>query len=69
MHLQQTKRASAASGGPQYFFHSLTDPIRSYLRQKGSVQVALVTPYGATKSNFIAVSKDSKLDEELLTSR
>lgn len=65
MHLQQTKRESAASGGPQYFFHNLTDPIRSYLRQKGSVQVALVTPYGATKSNFMAVSKDHKLDEKL----
>lgn len=61
MHLQQTKRASRTSGGPQYYFHDLTDPVKIYLREKGAVPVALVTPYGATKSNFFAVSRDSKL--------
>jgi hypothetical protein len=57
MHLQQTKRDSRASGGPQYYFHNLTDPIKTYLRAKGAVRVALVTPYGATKSDYFAVSK------------
>lgn len=61
MHLQQTKRASRASGGPQYYFHDLTEPVKFYLRQKGIVQVALITPYGATKSDFFAVSLDRKL--------
>jgi hypothetical protein len=61
MHLQQTKRASRASGGPQYYFHDLTEPVKLYLRQKGAVQVALITPYGATKSHFFAVSHDRKL--------
>lgn len=61
MHLQQTKRASRASGGPQYYFHDLTDPVKFYLREVGAVAVALVTPYGATKSNFFAVSRDHKL--------
>jgi len=63
MHLQQTKRASRATGGPQYYFHDLTEPVKVYLREKGAVPVALVTPYGATKSHFFAVSRDSKLGE------
>jgi len=61
MHLQQTKRSSIASGGPQYYFHDLSDPVSTYLRSQGAVQVALVTPYGATKSDFFAVGRDHKL--------
>ena len=61
MHLQQTKRASRATGGPQYYFHDLSEPVKVYLRQKGVVPVALITPYGATKSHFFAVGRDSKL--------
>jgi hypothetical protein len=61
MHLQQTKRASAETGGPQYYFHHLDNAIRTYLRVEGVVPVALVTPYGATKSHFYAVGKDHKL--------
>jgi hypothetical protein len=61
MHLQQTKRLSIASGGPQYYFHDLSDPVSTYLRAQGAVRVALVTPYGATKSDFFAVGKDHKL--------
>lgn len=62
MHLQQTKRGSRKSGGPQYYFHHLTEAVSTYLRKKGAVPVALVTPYGATKSHFYAVGKDHKLD-------
>ena len=62
MHLQQTKRGSRATGGPQYYFHDLSDPIKTYLRKKGAVRLALVTPYGATKSDYSAVSKDHKID-------
>ena len=65
MHLQQTKRESRATGGPQYYFHDLTDPVKVYLRTKGVVAVALVTPYGATKSHFLAVSRDRKLGKGL----
>jgi len=61
MHLQQTKRESRRSGGPQYYFHDLTDAVKIYLRQKGAVRVALVTPYGATKSDYFAVSSEHKL--------
>jgi hypothetical protein len=62
MYLQQTKRASAASGGPQYYFHDLSESVKTYLRSKGKVHVALVTPYGATKSHFFAVGKDHKIE-------
>jgi len=63
MHLQQTKRASAETGGPQYYFHSVSKSVRTFLRSQGAVRVALITPYGATKSDFIAVGKDHKLDK------
>jgi len=63
MHLQQTKRKSRETGGPQYYFHNLTGPVKTFLRQKGFVRVALVTPYGATKTDYFAVGKDHKFDE------
>src|SRR5438309_7236731 len=62
MHLAQTKAESIKSGGPQYYFHDLSESVKIYLRQKGAVKVALVTPYGATKTNFFAVGKDHKID-------
>ena len=62
MHLQQTKRASIESGGPQYYFHKLSGPVKTYLRSEGAVRVALVTPYGATKMDYFALSTDKKLD-------
>jgi hypothetical protein len=61
MHLQQTKRESIATGGAQYYFHDLSGPVLTYLRAQGAVRVALVTPYGATKSDFFAVGKAHKL--------
>lgn len=65
MHLQQTKRASVASGGPQYYFHDMPDMAKTYLRKHGAVRVALVTPYGATKSDFFAVGAAHKLGKNL----
>ena len=61
MHLQQTKRGSRATGGPQYYFHDLRREVSQYLRLQKAVPVALVTPYGATPSNYMALSKDAKL--------
>ena len=61
MHLQQTKRRSRVSGGPQYYFHDLNDEVSQYLRAKRAVPVALVTPYGATPSKFMALSLNAKL--------
>jgi hypothetical protein len=64
MHLQQTKKGSLETGGPQYYFHDLSDGVKTYLRAKGAVRVALVTPYGATKTDYFAVSTDRKLDSK-----
>lgn len=50
------------TGGPQYYFHSLSGAVKTYLRAQGAVRVALVTPYGATRSDYFAVSKEHKLD-------
>jgi len=61
MHLQQTKVDSLKSGGPQYYLHDLAEHIKLYLRNRGVVPVALVTPYGATKSQYFAVGKDHKV--------
>jgi hypothetical protein len=62
MHLQQTKAASRVSGGPQYYFHSIPGPIKSFLRSNGACPVVLQTPYGIAKSSFMAVDRDHKLD-------
>ncbi len=61
MHLQQTKVASRATGGPQYYFHDVPSTIKSFLRNKGACPVILETPYGIAKSPFVAVGKDHKL--------
>lgn len=61
MHLQQTKAGSRKSGGPQYYFHDLTEPIKDYLRRKGACPVVLQTPYGIAESPFVAVGRDHKL--------
>ena len=63
MHLKQTKKGSRKTGGPQYYIHDLTEPVKIYLRKKGAVRVALITPYGATETKYFAVSADHKLDK------
>src|SRR5437764_3709863 len=62
MHLQQTKAGSRASGGPQYYFHSIPDTVKSFLRKEGACPVVLQTPYGIAKSSFMAVDRDHKFD-------
>lgn len=61
MHLQQTKAKSRRSGGPQYYFHDLTEPVKEFLRRHGACPVVLQTPYGITTSPFMAVGRDHKL--------
>lgn len=62
MHLQQTKRESRKSGGPQYWLSDQTQDVRDQLQAKGAMPVALVTPYGATKTSYVALRRDLKLD-------
>jgi len=64
LHLQQTKDKSRTSGGPQYFFHGLTDPVKEFLRKRGACPVVLQTPYGIAGSPFMAVDKDHKLSQD-----
>lgn len=61
MHLQQTKAGSRKSGGPQYYFHDLTEPVKEFLRRRGACPVVLQTPYGIANTSFKAVDRDHKL--------
>jgi len=63
MHLQQTKDSSRATGGPQYFFHNLTKPVKEFLRKRGACEVVLQTPYGIVASPFMAVDRDHKIED------
>src|ERR1035441_4688215 len=60
MHIQQTKFESLASGGPQYYFHSVPQPVKEFLRKRGACRVVLQTPYGIASSSFMAVGRDHK---------
>jgi len=64
MHLLQSKQGSRKSGGPQYWLNDIPDAIRNHLSAEKAVPVALVTPYGATPSDFRAVWKDFKLTRD-----
>jgi len=64
MHLQQTKAESRASGGPQYYFHSVSAPVKEFLRKRGACPVVLQTPYGIASSSFIAVGRDHKISSK-----
>lgn len=61
MHLQQTKKSSRVSGGPQYYFHDVPEAVKEYLRRHGARPVLLQTPYGIARSHFMAVGRDHKL--------
>lgn len=63
MHLQQTKAASISTGGPQYYFHSITAHVKEFLRRRGACSVVLQTPYGIASSSFTAVGRDHKISE------
>ena len=61
MHLQQTKVGSRATGGPQYYFHSVSAHVKEFLRKRGACPVVLQTPYGIASSSFTAVWRDHKI--------
>lgn len=61
MHLQQTKVESRATGGPQYYFHSVAGHVKEFLRKRGACPVVLQTPYGIASSSFMAVGRDHKI--------
>jgi hypothetical protein len=61
MHLQQTKAGSIATGGPQYYFHSVAPHVKEFLRKRGACPVVLQTPYGIASTPFTAVGRDHKM--------
>ena len=61
MHIQQTKLESRATGGPQYYFHNVPEPVKEFLRKRGACRLVLQTPYGIASSSFMAVGRDHKL--------
>ena len=64
MHIQQTKVESRATGGPQYYLHSVPAHVKEFLRKRGACPVLLQTPYGIARSTFTAVGRDHKLNEK-----
>lgn len=63
MHIQQTKDDSRASGGPQYYLHTVPAAVKEFLRKRGACPVLLQTPYGIASSSFTAVGRDHKLSK------
>ena len=57
-HIIQTKQASRASGGPQYYLHSLEPQTKAFLAKVGACPVWLGTPYGIVTTGLMAVSRD-----------
>ena len=62
---------SRATGGPQYYFHSVSAPAKEFLRKRGVCPVVLQTPYGIASSSFTAVGRDHKSsgDEKAVASK
>jgi hypothetical protein len=61
VHISQTKHASLKTGGPQYYLHDVPDYVKEFLRKRGACPVVLQTPYGITRSSFMAVGAWHKI--------
>ncbi|MFH0964345.1 MAG: hypothetical protein V2A58_10080 [Planctomycetota bacterium] len=62
----QTKQASRATGGPQYYIQDLELATKTTLRRLGKCEVWLGTPYGIVMSGLVAVAADKVLVGERL---
>lgn len=64
-HIEQTKKASRKSGGPQYYLQGLEEHVAAWLEKKRRCPVVLWTPYGAIVSGLEAVSsKEGKVGHD-----
>jgi len=55
--IEQTKKGSRKSGGPQYYLQGLGGNVATLLRAKRRCPIRLWTPYGIVETNLNAVSK------------
>ena len=61
MHLQQSKKLSLATGGPQYWLEGAPEHIRGHLQRHRTSPVILMTPYGPVETPFVALDRDHKV--------
>jgi hypothetical protein len=54
--IEQTKKGSRKSGGPQYYLQDLSEGTKALLERQGRVSVALWSPYGPVIEGLEAVS-------------
>ncbi|MBI1900974.1 MAG: hypothetical protein HYS13_07670 [Planctomycetia bacterium] len=54
--IEQTKKGSGKSGGPQYYLQDLQKHVREGLRARERYPVTLWTPYGVVATGLQAVS-------------
>ena len=64
MHLQQSKAASRETGGQQYWLQGIPAWLKNHLDKEKACPVVLQTPYGITKTSFIALHPDWKHDNK-----
>src|SRR5438445_8101229 len=56
--IEQTKKGSRKSGGPQYYLQDISEHSRDLLKVYKQRPVRLWTPYGVVDSGLTAVSSD-----------
>jgi hypothetical protein len=55
--IEQTKKGSRKSGGPQYYLQDLSENVAALLRARRELPLRLWTPYGMVETGLKAVSK------------
>ena len=60
MHLQQSKEKSRKSGGQQYWLQAMPPWLQNHLDKEKACDVLLQTPYGITRTSFVALHPDWK---------
>jgi hypothetical protein len=60
MHLQQSKDKSLKTGGQQYWLQAMPRWLQNHLDKEKACNVVLQTPYGITRTSFVALHPDWK---------
>jgi len=56
--IEQTKKQSIKSGGPQYYLQGLSENVSAVLGARKRLPLRLWTPYGIAETGLVAVSKN-----------